>query len=1245
MKSMTNVSVTTAEKNPLERFDELLGSYSNPHMIDPQWCHNSLVDLLQRYLNHMTKEQRNDLLRRFGAEMSRRDCQNVNVDSLATIVSSDEDVIALFHTSGISHSILRQIQPNQTNNHRLIQLVQLSEIFSLVSIEALSEDLPSFFRNLLCETEQYLENDDPNGRSSFSSFVDILCNEVMACVVLGIDDRDPVERIAAFINLFHPLTLSIKFGDINHSMNLLSQCLQHTATFLNAHPDLFDSFLSTVDLSSSPSDTPFRHDRHLNLISALSQSSSPLFTKLSEPLLDPTFHLHSLLTPRSFTDPASSFIRMASTNPSFFRRIVETHAVFVLDLASFTAVRSVRVVPDSPSEPHCVDFGRMTQNWIVLLKAMAEAKLDLTLHSKDFNSLPLFLLTLLVLSAASTNDELSSAAVSVFSNQFGLSTPHTEALLFATPTTFPINDAFTPRHSHELEDSEHANSLCQSICAEAGRCVALMSLSDISLTDSSLKFAGVLGPTVVGCLVNALHSTTTFPHSFPFFSPELRGLSQRPSVWNDSSQPSALAALTTLADIEISLAFNLSDRRLNMSPEDESRRHTILIHLFPFLGPESQTKFLSSFHTFYRSKNQKVHHSFPRMVEGLLEMATVNSYNTPIALLKEMRRVTELVIHTNPVPLSFGNIFTPASPFEESIVERLKTAEGEERWRLLTQLIVVSRSDFAFADELMRTENDAKALLILSVPMIRITPRPNLHLNTNLAAFDRIVELAGHVNNLHLIAAALPHIVDTVESCIHPPVTEIALSFRRKQALQDVVFHCLRAMHTRRRERVEEGGVAGKDEVSSQIVGPCLKLMQFLMNDKSIDPPPFVDGLVSLALTADLSLLRSILLVLQEFEERTRNTPMPFSITRATTPFKGIRKSFVTQQPLPSIVASILLSAGIDEMQTRSQQKVPFPSSGFFRLLTPKDDSKSLPQLLRGLNETLISDIAKETAMIVCLIVVERKKCSSQVLNSDESSGTNLDHLNRHATSQQLFLTLLGLIFPVDPSRVSASTLLPLAPFLTRILTIVVPSSPDRTELCSVQVEHSQLLNSFLSLVLSLIRTGTPSTLSTHPLSSLLSVLSIALVRLDTIPSSLPLFNRFCDLLNLSDHRSNPTVRHVVLALCQEGMEDRSNLSLDTFQLTFLNVWTGANVQRHVDRMIPHHLAVGAFPLAWPNRLVWAVGPPVHQPPIHPPAAVNAPRVDGFGVRPLPRFGQVQHQHDEPFHRPQFGRPASPNPD
>ncbi|KAK2952645.1 hypothetical protein BLNAU_12473 [Blattamonas nauphoetae] len=258
----TPLTITATEKYPLKRFNELLALYSNP-----------------RFLNHVTKDQRNDLLHRFGTAMSQRDSQDIDVDSLKKI--------------GLSHSILKQIQPNRTNNLQLVQLAQLSEICPLISVEALSEDLSSIFRNFLCNPLPYLDNDHPNRRSAFSTLMGILCNELMACSILGIGDevyetvitnftafseailreqaerpwigsdlslfqkiiessqtytaclflyfihqflQDPLEKIAAILNhLLNSTVSSIRYGG-NNGINLLSQCLRHTATFLDGVP-------------------------------------------------------------------------------------------------------------------------------------------------------------------------------------------------------------------------------------------------------------------------------------------------------------------------------------------------------------------------------------------------------------------------------------------------------------------------------------------------------------------------------------------------------------------------------------------------------------------------------------------------------------------------------------------------------------------------------------------------------------------------------------------------------------------------------------------------------------------------------------------------------------------------------------------------------------------------------------------------------------------------------------------------
>ncbi|KAK2952578.1 hypothetical protein BLNAU_12406 [Blattamonas nauphoetae] len=410
INNVVDRTITAAEKTPIERFDELIASCSNSNEHDPPQCQRSLVALLRRDLNHMTiAEERTSLLHRFGVALSQQNCKDIEIESLASIVQLDH-----------------------TNHSQLVQLAQLSELCPLVSIETLTEDLSSLFRDFLCDPLHNLEGSDRNNRLSFRTFVDIICSEFLACSIIGCG--------------------------------------------VAVHETVLTYFPSFTQI--------------------LSRESCRIY-------IDTTFPLNTLLTTRSFTDPDSSFFRLASKNPAFFHSIVEKHAVHISEIAISTAVSSVRVVSDSPSEPRCLDFGRATQNWVVLLKAMAEVKLDLTLPTKRLTSHPSSLLTFIVLSAASTNDELSTAAVSVFSNQFGLSKQRTEALLFATPTTFPVRTPFTPRHSQMLGDSDHMKGSRQSICAEAGRCVMTKSRSNFSAQEQDFDFTTMLGVYFAGSDVSA----------------------------------------------------------------------------------------------------------------------------------------------------------------------------------------------------------------------------------------------------------------------------------------------------------------------------------------------------------------------------------------------------------------------------------------------------------------------------------------------------------------------------------------------------------------------------------------------------------------------------------------------------------------------------------------------------------------------------------------------------------------------
>ncbi|KAK2940585.1 hypothetical protein BLNAU_24499 [Blattamonas nauphoetae] len=247
----------------------------------------------------------------------------------------------------------------------------------------------------------------------------------------------------------------------------------------------------------------------------------------------------------------------------------------------------------------------------------------------------------------------------------------------------------------------------------------------------------------------------------------------------------------------------------------EERRDINFVHLFPFLGAESQARFLSSFIAFHTSTVPFIHSSLERMVECLLEVTTVTSNNTPIALLTKLKKVTEFLSGINPETRSFENSPRYVSPFEKLIVKKLQTAEGEERWRLLTQLVVVSRETPDIANELMKVENETQALFFFSLHIIRSTPRVALHLETNPDAFRRVVELVGHTDSLPLIAVTLPHIADAARQFVIPPDDEAPFQIELKPEMSEIVIRSLRMITSHRREGGKEGCVGGKDEMTS----------------------------------------------------------------------------------------------------------------------------------------------------------------------------------------------------------------------------------------------------------------------------------------------------------------------------------------------------------------------------------------------------------------------------------------------
>ncbi|KAK2942823.1 hypothetical protein BLNAU_22271 [Blattamonas nauphoetae] len=112
--------------------------------------------------------------------------------------------------------------------------------------------------------------------------------------------------------------------------------------------------------------------------------------------------------------------------------------------------------------------------------------------------------------------------------------------------------------------------------------------------------------------------------------------------------------------------------------------------------------------------------------------------------------------------------------------------------------------------------------------------------------------------------------------------------------------------------------------------------------------------------------------------------PLPFAY-HLPLPFKANRQSSITQQPLVHRLLHHSLALDLD---------------------------KTIYQLLPGLNENLISDIAQALTERVCLVLEEIRASSSQTQMPDSLFGTSLDWKDKHTIPQQLFVALHKMILP-----------------------------------------------------------------------------------------------------------------------------------------------------------------------------------------------------------------------------------------
>ncbi|KAK2949931.1 hypothetical protein BLNAU_15160 [Blattamonas nauphoetae] len=969
-----------------------------------------------------------------------------------------------------------------------------------------------------------------------------------------------------------------------------------------ANPDLIDPFidsgaLSYIDIAIYP-----YRSRIFRLANTLMQSSSPLVTHFIETFADKKLSLENSISAESFIHHENSIFSIAEKHSDIFQLMVENYTFPFMNRSLDLISRIVIVVSDHPSHPRSLDFGKATNNLTTLLKVFSKLKIKNPVAEAKLLQPVCHHITLLLLCAASIDDEMSSAAVSAFAKQTSLTEPQIRSLLFSTPPTIALRDDW-PLPKAPKDDTDTPSG---SVCEDVGRSV-LRHCKRHEMSRIMVDFDPVLSIPCAGCLVNAIHASTQLPHDFTLFSSKLTTLSQHPNVWNTDSHSSPLAGLVFLAEQIVGNLLPKPFQRQELSDKELIQMETNLIHLFPFLSTDSKVTVLISFASGNHALNGTPAQHKKQSVRTLFKLALSDSYRTPIALLKAVSTLFHTQILTSfgpsqhapfgmPAPLgipgpfgapppfggmiaqfgmpaTFGNAPKPANPFEQDVLEKLASAEGDEKWKLLTELIVVSTETVIDVSSIvLEAENDEQVLLALSAPSINKWSNQQVILAENPKFFGKLMEMGGRMDNLPLATAAWRSLLPTLSNQDAQQDTEQQNDEHNKRVDQ-LLLKVLQSLCALRRAGVEEGCVVGEDKTTSELLQLCLTAVKGKVRKDSFDHTPFMSCLVTLALTSDLSALQLVLHILLEVVEKTCNTQTPFSLSNTTLPFKSVIDQTVQPQSLSTIVSSILLTSNLELIQnpTRLDFYQPPTSMAHFARFGP---ARVRPlEVLRCVDNTTMAEMATTTVEMVCTLLDRTQHSPNQLRVPSVAIGITSDQMSRPTTAPQLLVTLHAFIMPSGYQSLPLTTLVSLAPSLTRLLRLTVPATPetpdtpDTPNLHPAKNKFEHVLAVYVSLVLALASSRELITISSSPLAPLLSSLCIALARFDkAILLDIPETPRnFFVGHTQTALRSQPKLVHILRTLLEEGIEDRCEDVQDNTTITFLNKHCGSNVSRMVN--------------------------------------------------------------------------------
>ncbi|KAK2955471.1 hypothetical protein BLNAU_9518 [Blattamonas nauphoetae] len=752
------------------------------------------------------------------------------------------------------------------------------------------------FTDTVCVPVWHVDDSSPDDeREILTLSLAILERESLVCALIGHSSRvldhlftavpdDPIDRFEVIA----------RTAITSQHSSRKFQVISHIPRILHAHPDLITRLLDTnllIQLFSTCC-TYYYHisSGRTTILNTLSHSPPQLVTKLDS-VCPAEIRNIVLLAHRFETSDISIPIlfRLIENHPNCLTYLTERTVTPIESSILEYVCNTLRVLSDHPDQPRCLCFGRDTSVLKIILGQRStgitqdQQKLDDThrLYS---------LIPLLILCTASSDDDLSTEALTVATSFFQLPVSQTVALLHHTPPiiSLPPDWPFAP---DEQEEETRIRAL--SMGAYSGALINRVPIHAQLLPDSKYTFSETL-------------RAATPQHSLPqtaLFSSLIQPTQEEREMWNDPAHPSTLSHLQSLVQCVFSAKISVLFGFPPPKPSWKAELSTTLANTLRLI--QLTQPYWSC------PPDERV-----RLSQIILEAMTVDPFDISPDLVTWAQCIVRELL--NPPRTDDEKCL---SDFTESLRRRMGEAEGDERWRVFVQLCVVSDDVMAETMQmLVLAETNRRSLLTLTTTTpqdLNWTPETSKVMEESTR---RLVCLAAQTEDEELFETVwrwlekthrLTSMEETHRPTSNPYWIHLGPPSETDPEMEEAILRVLERMVERRREGVGDGEMVGVDQGTADVVVACLHVLGVQLERKTLNAAPFLPVLASLALTTDFGVLFPLLDVFAIISETTEDSPSPFTLSTITIPFLAPSDAHPQPRSLLFIFSSILLQTAI----------------------------------------------------------------------------------------------------------------------------------------------------------------------------------------------------------------------------------------------------------------------------------------------------------------------------------------------